>query len=70
MLVVGTKMAVTVARTGKDIEVSESTYGAYVNEHWEMESPATCSTNGRSVELRLTSENLKIEQVRLKLNAR
>jgi hypothetical protein len=69
LLVVGTKMALTHSREGEEAEVSEASYGAHVNDHWAMEGPATLSTLGRSVELRPTSENLKIEQVRLKLDA-
>jgi hypothetical protein len=69
LLVVGTKMALTIGRDGEVVEVSEAYYGTYVNDHWAMESPAQCKRAGGAVELRLTASNLEIEQVWLTMGS-
>ena len=71
LLVVGTKMALTLSRDGQAVAIREATCGAYVDDHWEVAGPAQYKQDGSAVELRLTTSNLEVEQIRITIrNAR
>lgn len=67
LLVVGTKMSITIGRQGQELAVQEATLGQYIRDHWELQGPVEVTNQGGEIELHLPLDKLQIEQIWLPL---